>query len=49
MKTIDDGLRVVGIGKHASVGFRLEGNAALSEPLDRVLRLPTMKGAVQLA
>ena len=44
MKTIDDGLRVVGIRKHASVGFRLERNAALSEPMNRVLWLPAMKG-----
>ena len=49
MKAIDDGLRVVGVWKHAPVGFRLERDAALGEPVDRVLWLPAMKGAAQLA
>ena len=44
MKTIDDGLRVVGIGKHAAIGFCLKGNATFGEPVDRVLWLPSMKG-----
>ena len=45
METVDDGLRVVCIRKHPAIAFCLEGNATLSKPLNRVLGLPSVKGA----
>ena len=47
MEAVDDGLRVVGGGEHASVGLGFDRDAALGEPLNRVLWLPAMEGTAQ--
>ncbi len=42
-QAIDDGLRGVGAGEHAAVGFGLEGHAAGLEPGDGVTRPEAME------
>jgi hypothetical protein len=48
-QAVDDGLRGIGDGKHATVGFGLELHASRREPVDRVLRLEAMKRSNECA
>ena len=47
LEAIDDGGGVVGGGKHATVGFGLEGHAAIVEPADGVAGLEAGEGAAE--
>jgi len=44
-KTIDDGVRVIGGRKHASIFFRFQFHPVIFKPSDRIGRLPAVKGS----
>ena len=48
-QAIDDALRIIGGGKHASVGFTFNRNPALGEPFDGITGLPAVEGGAEFA
>lgn len=48
-QAIDDGLRIIGGWKHASVGFAFNRDPALGEPFDGISGLPAVEGGAEFA